>query len=88
MSARADYTAGNYEQTVDHCTQQLLNTLQLILSALVLNQDAVRLNSLQMSTGRGFRAMLPSDEQHLTSREREAKVVAEAQSQGRNIERV
>lgn len=48
----------------------------------------VRLNSLQISTGRGFRAMLPADEQHLTSREREAKVVAEAQSQGRNIERV
>jgi hypothetical protein len=44
--------------------------------------------SVQISTGRGFRAMLPADEQHLTNREREAKVVAEAQSQGRNIERV
>jgi len=51
-------------------------------------ERCVRLISLQMSTGRGFRAMLPADEQHLTSREREAKVVAEAQSQGRNIERV
>lgn len=48
----------------------------------------VRLNSLQISTGRGFRSMLPLDEQHLTGREREAKVVAEAKSQGRNIERV
>jgi hypothetical protein len=47
-----------------------------------------RLNSIQISTGRGLRAMLPADEQHLTNREREAKVVQEAQSQGRNIERV
>jgi len=48
----------------------------------------IRLNSIQISTGRGFRAMLPTDEQHLANREREAKVVQEAQSQGRNIERV
>jgi len=48
----------------------------------------IRLNSIQISTGRGLRAMLPTDEQHLTNREREAKVVQEAQSQGRNIERV
>lgn len=47
-----------------------------------------RLNSIQVSTGRGYRSMLPADERHLTNREREAKVLAEAQSQGRNIERV
>ena len=39
-------------------------------------------------TGRGYRERcVPQDEQHLTLREREKKVIAEAQAAGRTIER-
>lgn len=76
-----------YEEFCDHMRQEkgeAISKSQLD----EIYERWVRLNSLQVSTGRGFRAMLPTDEQHLTSREREAKTVADAKSQGRNIERV
>jgi hypothetical protein len=47
-----------------------------------------KLLGVRFDTGRGYRSQLPQDEQHLTSREREAKVFAEAKSQGRNIEKL
>ena len=44
---------------------------------------------VKSDTKKGFKAMAYSaDEQDLTNREREQKVVAEAKAQGRNIERV
>ena len=53
-----------------------------------LYERRLRLKSITISTGQGFQSTLPSDEQGLTKREREAKVFAEAKSQGRNIEKM
>jgi|TARA_A100001388_G_C28700917_1_gene466136 hypothetical protein len=53
-----------------------------------LYERRLRLKSITVSTGQGFQSTLPSDEQGLTKREREAKVFAEAKSQGRNIEKM
>tara|TARA_R100000458_G_C8264177_1_gene239429 strand:- start:46 stop:303 length:258 start_codon:yes stop_codon:yes gene_type:complete len=48
-----------------------------------------KLLSLKFDTQRGWRERaLAADEQHLTNREREQKVIAEAKAQGRNIEKV
>jgi hypothetical protein len=47
-----------------------------------------RLLGLMVNTGRGYRAQLPPDEQHLTREERGRKAEKEALSQGRNIERL
>ena len=47
-----------------------------------------RLLGLMVNTGRGYRAQLPPDEQHLTREERGRKAEREALSQGRNIERL
>tara|TARA_R110000737_G_scaffold65152_1_gene92967 strand:+ start:399 stop:656 length:258 start_codon:yes stop_codon:yes gene_type:complete len=48
-----------------------------------------KLQSLTFDTKKGWKALaLADDEKHLTNREREQKVVAEAKAQGRNIERV
>ena len=47
-----------------------------------------KLLSLKVATGRGYRAQLPLDEQHLTREQRGRKAEAEALSQGRNIERL
>ena len=41
-----------------------------------------RFNSLSFATGRGFQSILPDDEKGLTNRERENKMVAEAEAQG------
>ena len=43
---------------------------------------------LRVITGAVARSRLPVEEQHLTLRERENKLVAEAKAQGRNIEKV
>jgi len=48
----------------------------------------LKLKSITISTGQGYESTLPRDERGLTKREREAKVFAEAKSQGRNIEKV
>ena len=48
----------------------------------------LRLKSITVSTGQGYQSTLPREEQGLTNREREAKVFAEAKSQGRNIEKL
>jgi hypothetical protein len=53
-----------------------------------LYERRLRLKSVTVSTGQGFQSTLPRDEQGLTNREREAKVFAEAKSQGRNIEKL
>ncbi len=47
-----------------------------------------KLLGVRVVTGRGFRAQLPVDEQHLTREERGRKAESEALSQGRNIERL
>jgi len=47
-----------------------------------------KLHSVKLNAGTGSRSQLPDDEQHLTNNEREAKVFAEAKSQGRNIEKL
>ena len=47
-----------------------------------------KLLGLRGITGAAARSRLPEDEQHLTLRERENKLVAEAKAQGRNIEKV
>ena len=47
-----------------------------------------KLVGIKFDMGRGYRSTLPSDEQDLTMNQREAKVIAEAKAQGRNIEPV
>jgi len=46
-----------------------------------------KLLGIRIDTGRGYRAQLPADEQHMTLREREQKVIDEAHAAGRTIER-
>ncbi len=47
-----------------------------------------KLLGLRVATGRGYRERcVPEDEQHLTLREREKKVIAEAHAAGKTIER-
>tara|TARA_B100000470_G_scaffold219966_1_gene207668 strand:- start:3334 stop:3603 length:270 start_codon:yes stop_codon:yes gene_type:complete len=53
-----------------------------------LYERRLRLKSITVHTGEAYRKTLPVDERHLTNREREAKVFAEAKSQGRNIEKL
>tara|TARA_B100001750_G_C15490710_1_gene591104 strand:- start:1167 stop:1436 length:270 start_codon:yes stop_codon:yes gene_type:complete len=53
-----------------------------------LYERRLRLKSITVSTGQGYQSTLPREEQGLTKREREAKVFAEAKSQGRNIEKL
>ena len=53
-----------------------------------LYERRLRLKSVTISTGEGYQSTLARDERGLTKREREAKVFAEAKSQGRNIEKV
>ncbi len=53
-----------------------------------LYERRLRLKSITISTGQGFQSMLPHDEQGLTKRERENKVVSEYQQSGRNIEKL
>ena len=53
-----------------------------------LYERRLRLKSITVSTGQGYQSTLPREEQGLTKREREAKVIAEAKSQGRNIEKL
>ena len=53
-----------------------------------LYERRLRLKSITVSTGQGYQSTLPPEEQGLTNREREAKVFAEAKSQGRNIEKL
>ena len=47
-----------------------------------------KLLGLRVITGAVARSRLPVEEQHLTLRERENKLDAEAKAQGRNIEKV
>ena len=53
-----------------------------------LYERRLRRQSITVSTGQGYQSTLPREEQGLTNREREAKVFAEAKSQGRNIEKL
>ena len=53
-----------------------------------LYERRIRLKSISVNQGNGFDSTLPPDERGLTKREREAKVFAEAKSQGRNIEKL
>lgn len=46
-----------------------------------------KLLGIRIDTGRGYRAQLPADEQQMTLREREQKVINEAHAAGRTIER-
>ncbi len=47
-----------------------------------------KLVGIRFDTGRAIRAQLPPDEQHLTRKQRGAKVEQEAKAAGRNIERL
>jgi len=47
-----------------------------------------KLVGIRFDTGRALRAQLPPDEQHLTRKQRGAKVEQEAKAAGRNIERL
>lgn len=47
-----------------------------------------KLLGLSVSTGVGRRSMLPADEQDMTKRQRENKIVSEAKAAGRSIEKV
>ena len=47
-----------------------------------------KLVGIRCDTGRALRAQLPPDEQHLTRKQRGAKVEQEAKAAGRNIERL
>jgi len=47
-----------------------------------------KLLGIKFVTGAVSRSLLPPDEQHLTLKERENKLVGEALAQGRNIEKV
>jgi hypothetical protein len=47
-----------------------------------------RLLGLGFVTGRGYRSMLPPEEQDMTREERGRKAERDARSQGRNIERL
>ena len=47
-----------------------------------------KLVGIRFDTGRAMRAQLPPDEQHLTRKQRGAKVEQEAKAAGRNIERL
>ena len=47
-----------------------------------------KLFGVRVDTGRGFRAQLPTDEQHLSREELGRKTMAEASANGRNIERL
>tara|TARA_R110000751_G_scaffold22310_7_gene62979 strand:- start:3682 stop:3936 length:255 start_codon:yes stop_codon:yes gene_type:complete len=47
-----------------------------------------KLLGIKFVTGAVSRSLLPPEEQHLTLRERENKLVGEALAQGRNIEKV
>lgn len=53
-----------------------------------LYERRIRLKSISVNQGNGIDSTLPPDERGLTKREREAKVFAEAKSQGRNIEKL
>ena len=46
-----------------------------------------KLLGIRVATGRAERDRLPPDEQHLTMREREKKIIAEAQAAGITVER-
>ena len=48
----------------------------------------LRLHGIGFVTGRGYRSMLPPEEQHLSREERGRKTAMEARAQGRNIERL
>ena len=46
-----------------------------------------KLQGIRIDTGRGMRAQLPVDEQDMTLRQREQKIIDEAHAAGRTIER-
>lgn len=52
-----------------------------------LYERRLRLKSVSIARGETMRAMLPKDEQDLTMREREKKVLAEARAAGHTPER-
>ena len=54
----------------------------------VLWERRQRLHGIGFVTGRGYRSMLPPDEQHLSREERGRKTEQNALAQGRNIERL
>ena len=77
------------EASVQEFAEYVLARRDVPLSELrELYERRLRLKSITVSTGQGYQSTLPREEQGLTKREREAKVFAEAKSQGRNIEKL
>ena len=75
--------------TVEEFTQYVLERRgQVPLQELKeLYERRLKLKSISIATGETIRAMLPREEQHLTMREREQKVLAEARAAGHTPER-
>ena len=77
----------SYEEFVDYVTDLRGDVPEKELKELY--QRHLKLRGLTFDLRRGWKAVaLAPDEMDLTNRERERKVIAEAEAQGRNIERV
>ncbi len=74
-----------FEEFVDYVSERRGDVPMTELKELY--ERRLRLKSVSIATGETMRAMLPRDEQHLTMREREKKVLAEARAAGHTPER-
>ena len=74
-----------FEEFVDYVSERRGDVPMPELKELY--ERRLRLKSVSIATGETMRAMLPRDEQHLTMREREKKVLAEARAAGHTPER-
>lgn len=81
------HNGATYEEFVDYVTNLRGDVPEEELKELY--QRHLKLKGLTFDLKRGWKAVaLSPDEQDLTNRERERKVVAEAKAQGRNIAKV
>jgi len=81
------HDGATYEEFVDYVTNLRGDVPEEELKELY--QRHLKLKGLTFDLKRGWKAVaLSPDEQDLTNRERERKVVAEAKAQGRNIAKV
>ena len=74
-----------FEEFVDYVSERRGDVPMTELKELY--ERRLRLKSVSIATGETMRAMLPRDEQHLTLRERDKKVLAEARAAGHTPER-
>ena len=74
-----------FEEFVDYVSERRGDVPMTELKELY--ERRLRLKSVSIARGETIRAMLPPDEQDLTMREREKKVLAEARAAGHEPER-